>query len=408
MTLQIPHGWDEVELGDLYDLSNGVDANKTAYGSGVPFANVLEVITKESLSAADIPGRVNLPPAVVARYRVQYGDLLFNRTSETQEEVGLASVYIGHSPVVFGGFVLRARPKTKRVDVEFAKYAFRTHTVRQQIVARGQGGIRANIGQRDLRTVRVVLPPVDEQRELAATVSDVDVLIDGLGDLIVKNRDIKQGAMQHLLSGATRLPGYGTLWKEKKLGEVVSTSSGGTPPATVSRFYGGGIPWVSISDMTSSGKWLRGTKRTLSGEGLKISAAKLYPPGVVLYAMYASLGECSLAIGEVRSSQAILGIETGADLDSEFLYYYLQFIKPKVKLFGQQGAQSNLNAGMVRDFSINLPDIEEQRAIVEALSEIDDEIDRLVELRSKTRETRIGLMQELLTGRTRLFQGAAA
>jgi len=187
-----------------------------------------------------------------------------------------------------------------------------------------------------------------------------------------------------------------------KLGTVAQMGSGGTPPSSVARYYGGGIPWVSIADMTTRGKYIHGTERTLSTEGLNSSAAKLYEPDVVLYAMYASLGECSLAVGRVSSSQAILGIKPGPRLDREYLYYYLHSIKPTVKTMGQQGTQSNLNAGMVRDFDIPLPPLDEQRHIACALSDADAETDALERLIAKKRAIKQGLIQELLSGRTRL------
>ncbi|NLG64289.1 MAG: restriction endonuclease subunit S, partial [Actinobacteria bacterium] len=130
------------------------------------------------------------------------------------------------------------------------------------------------------------------------------------------------------MTGRTRLPGFSGDWETTKLGEVASMGSGGTPLSSVPRYYGGGIPWVSISDMTRGGKYIAETETTLTKEGLASSAAKMYEPGVVLYAMYASLGECSLAVGRVTSSQAILGIKVGPRLDREFLYYWLQYLKP--------------------------------------------------------------------------------
>lgn len=179
-------------------------------------------------------------------------------------------------------------------------------------------------------------------------------------------------------------------------------SSGGTPTSSVSDFYGGGIPWVSISDMTTRGKYIATTERTLSEAGLAASAAKLYDPNVVLYAMYASIGECSLAVGQVSSSQAILGISVGPRLDREYLYYFLQSIKPRVKLLGQQGTQANLNAGMVRDFDIPLPDINEQRRISRALGDVDQLIAGIERTIVKRRSLTEGMMHELLTGRSRL------
>lgn len=104
-------------------------------------------------------------------------------------------------------------------------------------------------------------------------------------------------------------------WPERRLGDLATMGSGGTPSSKVPKYYGGGIPWVSITDMTASAKYVARTAKTLSHEGLSASAAKLYEPGVVLYAMYASLGECAIAVGRVSSSQAILGIQAGAQLD---------------------------------------------------------------------------------------------
>ena len=199
----------------------------------------------------------------------------------------------------------------------------------------------------------------------------------------------------------------GREWRQVRLGDVASMSSGGTPPSSSREMYGGGVPWVSISDMTRGGKYIEQTERTLTEDGLANSAARLYPVGVVLYAMYASLGECSLAVGQVSSSQAILGIDPGPELDPEYLYYHLQAAKPNVVKMGQHGTQANLNAGMVRDFVLPLPNKAEQRSIASALSDVDELIGALERIIRKKRDVKQGAMQQLLTGRTRLpgFEG---
>lgn len=191
-------------------------------------------------------------------------------------------------------------------------------------------------------------------------------------------------------------------WTEQRLGDLATFGSGGTPSSKVPKYYGGGIPWVSIADMTASAKYVRKTAKTLSSDGLAASAAKLYEPNVVLYAMYASLGECAIAVGRVSSSQAILGIQVGAQLDRDFLYYYLSSIKSQIKKIGQQGTQSNLNAGMVRDFRVSLPPLPEQQRISSAVSAVDDLIVALDRMIAKKQAIKQGMMQQLLTGKTRL------
>ncbi|MGJ0203041.1 restriction endonuclease subunit S [Leucobacter sp. gxy201] len=191
-------------------------------------------------------------------------------------------------------------------------------------------------------------------------------------------------------------------WSEKRLGDLATMKSGGTPSSKVPKYYGGGIPWVSIADMTANGKYVKITAKTLSAVGLSASAASVYEPDVVLYAMYASLGECAIAVGAVSSSQAILGINVGAELDRNYLYYFLSSIKREVKITGQQGTQANLNAGMVRDFRIPLPPLEEQKRLAGVLADTDDLISTLERLIAKKQAIKTGMMQQLLTGKTRL------
>lgn len=223
---EAPQGWRPISFSEFLEFRNGVNAEKKAYGAGIPFVNVLEVITHIHLRIADVPGRVTLSESNADRYRIEYGDVLFNRTSETQEEVGLASVYLDSSNAVFGGFVIRGRPQHNHLDSMFAGYALRSRSVRSQIVAKGQGAIRANIGQRDLRKVIAILPPLKEQREIAAALSDVDALISGLDKLVAKKRAIKLAAVQQLLTGKTRLPGFRDPWKQTYLGEIAAIKTG--------------------------------------------------------------------------------------------------------------------------------------------------------------------------------------
>jgi type I restriction enzyme S subunit len=118
--------------------------------------------------------------------------------------------------------------------------------------------------------------------------------------------------------------------------------------------------------------------------------------------MYASIGKCTIAKEEVTTSQAILGIKVQKSLDTEFLYYY--FIHKKNELInqGQQGTQANLNKGMIQDIKLFLPNIEEQKAISEILSDMDLEIEQLESKKAKYQSIKHGMMQELLTGKTRL------
>ena len=264
----------------------------------------------------------------------------------------------------------------------------------------GQPGINS----KEYGSLPVPVPPLPEQRAIAAVLSDADELIASLEALIAKKRDIKQAAMQQLLTGGTRLPGFGGEWKNRQLGELATMASGGTPLTSVPAYYDGDIPWVSISDMTNSGKVITNTARHLSHRGLANSAARLFPAYTVLYAAaYASLGECSIAGKVLCTSQAILGILPGQSLNSEFLYYYLTWIKKMVKELGQQGAQANLNKNMVLGYRLpnSLPS-PNSKPSPPPYADMDDEIAALEHRLDKTRAIKQGMMQQLLTGSIRL------
>lgn len=160
--------------------------------------------------------------------------------------------------------------------------------------------------------------------------------------------------------------------------------------------------------MTSGvGRVITKTERTLSRLGLNNSAARLFPSGTVLYAMYASIGECSVAGRSLCTSQAILGIQPGSSLHRVFLYYWLTWIQRRVKALGQQGTQANLNKDMVQDLSLPLPSLPEQSAIAAVLSDLDDLVGSLEALIAKKQAIKRAAMQQLLTSRTRLpgFEG---
>jgi type I restriction enzyme S subunit len=321
------------------------------------------------------------------------------------EEIGIAAVMLDDTEkTVYSGFVLRARPINESLDDMFKTYCFSPRYFREQVTSRASYTTRALTNGRLLSASFLIRPPLPEQRSIALALSDMDELLSSLDQLIAKKHNLKKATMQQLLTGKTRLSGFSGEWKAKRLGELTEMYSGGTPTTSVHSYYGGDIPWVSISDMTKGGKFIAMTDRNLTQTGFASCAAQLFPAGTVLYAMYASLGECSIASVPLCSSQAILGISTRSTLNNEFLYYYLTSSKSIVKSLGQHGTQANLNKGMVEDFWLRLPSIPEQTAIAKVLSDMDVELTALKARRDKTHNLKQAMMNELLTGKTRLVK----
>lgn len=400
----IPESWSAVQLSTLGTFKNGINKSGDAFGYGSPFVNLMDVFGASRIDSSNSLGLLKTSLEEQKTYNLQHGDVIFIRSSVKPSGVGLTVVIESDLPkTVYSGFLIRFRDNNL-LDIEFKRHCFYSEKFRGSLIGASSVSANTNINQDNLKKLLIALPPTrEEQNAIGAALSDVDAVLDCLDKLIAKKCKLKQAAMQQLLTGRVRLPGFSGAWKVRRLGELAGMGSGGTPLSSIAAYYDGDIPWVSIADMTRGGKVIRKTERNLTSLGYEKSSAQMFSSGTVLYAMYASLGECSIAGDSLCTSQAILGIRPKTGLSSEFLYYHLTSLKSTIKLLGQQGTQSNLNKSMVQNFALNLPGPTEQIAIVEFLSSMDKELDVLERRREKTALLKKGMMQELLTGKTRLI-----
>jgi type I restriction enzyme S subunit len=402
----IPDDWPLVPFAELFDFRNGVNADKASYGRGVRFINVLEPITYSHICGPEIAGQVTLPERVLASYAVRRGDVLFNRTSETQDEVGLAATYLGTGRVVFGGFVIRGRPTDQSLDAVYSGYALRAPIVRSQIIPMGQGAIRANIGQKNLSLVVAPVPPLPEQRAIAAALSDVDALLVGLERLIAKKRDLKQAAMQQLLTGQTRLPRFSGEWEVKPLKGIVQTPITDGPHLTP-QFLEDGVPFLSVNNLIDN-KIDLGDLRFVSQEDHEAFSRKCKPrKNDILLGKAASVGKVAIVELEMEFNiwSPIAMIRVSDSHAPRFIYYQLQSfdIVRQITLLTNSSSQGNIGMSDIEKLHLALPSLPEQSAIATVLSDMDAEVTALEARRDKTRALKLGMMQELLTGRTRLL-----
>ena len=296
------------------------------------------------------------------------------------------------------------RPVNDRVDIDYLISYFLTKRGTDILEAASPGGAGRNktLGQERFLKSKIVLPPIGEQQKIAAILTTQDRVIELKEKRLAEKQRQKKYLMQQLLTGEKRLPGFSGAWEKEKLGKCASMCSGGTPDTKNEKYYGNDYIWISIKDMTSAGKYICSSERGLTEAGLLNCSARLFPKGTILFAMYASIGECSIAETECCSSQAILGIEPDSKLNNEFLYYLLSNSKGYFKSFGQASSQPNLNKGIVQSIVVQIPEIEEQAAIAEVLSAADRGIELLQQDIEQEKQKKKALMQLLLTGIVRV------
>ena len=400
----IPEDWEAVPVGDHFTFKNGLNKARQFFGRGTPIVNYMDVFAKPSLRIDEIVGQVDVSPNELNAYNVRKGDVFFTRTSETVEEIGTASVMLDEPErTVYSGFVLRARPINDSLDDSFKAYCFSPRYFREQVIARASYTTRALTNGRSLSAALLARPPLPEQRAIATALSDVDALLAALDQLITKKRDLKQAAMQQLLTGQTRLPGFNGGWEISALKRFVRTFI--VPMRDKPKRLTGDIPWCRIEDF--DGMYLADSR---SGQGVDTATIrsmnlKVYPAGTLLVSCSANLGRCAIAARPLVSNQTFIGLEVDDRAASNVFFYYLMtFEADRLNSVSSGTTISYLPRQKFQEFAVFAPlDKHEQVAIAAVLFDMDAEIVALEARRDKTRDLKKGMMQELLTGRTRFL-----
>ena len=257
-----------------------------------------------------------------------------------------------------------------------------------------------------LKALSLSVPPLPEQRAIATALSDVDGLLGGLDRLIAKKRDLKQAAMQQLLTGQTRLPGWDGAWEETTLGELATFLSGGTPSRSNDDYWTGDIPWISASSLRCFEIWRSDSNVTKEAVD---AGSKMAPVGSSLLLVRGSALHneilCGLVTKPVCFNQDVKALVPRSQVVPRFLTLFIRGTSEEfLKLVSSAGNTAGvLDTKLVKAFAINLPSLPEQTAIASVLTEMDGELAVLEQRREKTRALKLAMMQELLTGRTRLL-----
>jgi type I restriction enzyme S subunit len=248
----------------------------------------------------------------------------------------------------------------------------------------------------------VALPPTKaEQETIAEALSDADALIESLEQLLTKKRHIKQGAMQGLLSGKKRLPGFSGEWEETILGSVTERIiGGGTPSRNVPSYWNGSIPWMTVKDFANHSPL--GTLESITRDGLRNSTSNLIPRQTLITSTRMALGKAVIFQVDVCINQDLKAIFPCRETDTRFLYYWFQFNESRIADMGSGSTVMGISLGELRNIAFTKPARAEQIAVAAILLDMDAEIAAVEAKLAKARSIKQGMMQELLTGRVRL------
>jgi type I restriction enzyme S subunit len=352
-------------------------------------------------------GLVNSTPVEWELYKLRRGDVLFVRSSVKPKGVGLTTLISEDLlETVFSGFLIRFRDHGQ-LTLEFKEHCFWEYGFRRRLIAYSTVSANTNINQEALKRLQIGFPPkFHEQCAIAGALSEVDRLVASLDRLISKKCDLKQAAMQQLLTGEKRLAGFSDEWIDCLLSDIAAPSKGkGIRKDEVVR---NGLPCIRYGEIyTRHNDYIRAfysfIPRKIAMQSQRLKQGDL---------LFAGSGETAAEIGKCV---AFLGDEeayAGGDIvifhpvrqNSLYLGYLMNhpsIVDQKARL-GQGDAVVHISSRNLGRLRLRVPHLEEQTAIAAVLYDIDAELGALEQRRDKTRALKEGMMQELLTGRIRL------
>jgi len=375
-------GWEEKSIGKLGTFSKGSGVSRADSNSGkLPCIRYGEIYTTHNDYIKDFTSFISSEVAQTAKV-LKRGDLLFTGSGETKEEIGKCVAFIDDFEAYAGGDIIILTPSGE-VDPLFMGFMLNTPDVVKQKASKGQGDAVVHITAKALSDVTVLLPSLPAQRAIAAALSDADAYIAALEKLIAKKRNIKQGAMQELLTGKRRLPGFSGEWVEKPLSRVLKVGHGKSQHEI--EIAGGKYPILA------------------TGGEIGKTNAFLYDQPSVLIGRKGTIDKPQFMDTPFWSIDTLFYTIIGESASPKYLYYL--FCTIEWANLNEASGVPSLSAGIIEKLEVYLPsDKNEQAAIAEVLSDMDAEIDALAAKLNKARRIKSGMMSELLTGKIRLVE----
>lgn len=417
----IPEDWVIEKLGVIGKFKNGINKSADDFGYGYPFVNLMDVFGKPEIIGDEHFGLINSTELDKKEYSLVQGDVLFIRSSVKPSGVGLTTVVMSDlMDTVYSGFLIRFRTDNQLV-IEFKKHCFYEESFRNRVICASTISANTNINQDSLKDIYLVYPSSKkEQTAIANALSDVDALISELEKMIAKKQAIKTATMQQLLTGRTRLPQFalredgskkGT--KQSELGEIpedweiYSLSSicdvrDGTHDSP--KYKDNGIPLVTSKNIIDDILDLSNVSFISSEDALAINKRSKVDKGDIIMSMIGTVGSAVLLLEEPKFCIKNVALFKPKKVSGEFLVQLIQSktFQDYLEDSMDGGIQKFVSLGTLRNMEIVLPSLVEQVEIATILFNMDAEIQAQKQRLSKTRQIKQGMMQELLTGKTRL------
>jgi len=382
----IPNDWTVKTLGEclVKNPDYGINAAAVNYNDNLPtYLRITDI--SEDGKYINL-NKVSVDNFQADSYYLEDDDIVFARTGASVGKTYLYDKNDGR--LVFAGFLIRAKSNPKILNSKYLLFSTQTKHYWSWVLANSMRSGQPGLNSNEYKSFQIALPPtLAEQTAIAKALSDADGLITGLVKLIAKKQNIKQGAMQQLLQ-----PKEG--WEVIKLGDYVKITSGESPSKF--NFKQNGVPYFKVDQLNNSEKYQIDTP-------YYIETINIIPKGSIIFPKRGA----SILLNKVRILKEDSYMDTNLmtltlyeELESEFIYYMLIYIE--LWRIADTTSIPQINNKHINPIEISFPSKVEQTRIATILSDMDSELSALEQKLEKYKKVKLGMMQELLTGKTRL------
>ncbi|EEP60453.1 restriction endonuclease subunit S [Sulfurihydrogenibium yellowstonense] len=413
----IPEDWEVARLGEVFEVKQGkqLSAKENRDGKVLkPFLRTSNVLwNKIDLSELSY---MPFSESEFKNLKLKKGDILVCEGGD----VGRTAVWDGQiDEISYQNHLHRLRSVKDSINNYFFAYWMEyAITIKNLYHQNANKTTIPNLSSSRLKAFPIPLPPLEEQKAIADILSTVQNAIEKTEKVINATKQLKKSMMKHLFTyGAVAVDEIDKVklkeseigltpehWEVVRLGEVVEKmKAGGTPKRSEKRFWGGSIPFILIEDLTKNNLYIEDAREYITEEGLENSNAWIVPENSLLLSMYATIGKTAVNLIPVATNQAILGIIPKRDrLNVEFGAYLLKFHSKRLLSQNIQTTQRNVNKGIVENFLIPLPPLDEQQKIANILTTIDQKIQAEEKKKVALRSLFKTLLHQLMTGKIRV------
>lgn len=386
--------WEAKELGDLLMFQNGINAPAEKYGKGIKYISVMDILNNTFITYDRIRGLVDIDDQTLKNYSVEYGDIVFQRSSETPEDIGHSNVYLDDRTATFGGFVIRGK-KTGDYNPLFFKYLLDSGTARKEIIRIGQGAQHYNIGQEGLRKISLYFPKESEQKKIARILELIDTNIGLHTALIMALKSYKRGLIRKLLTpDRSRLDG--DKWTYITIGELGKFVKGA--PLSKADISAEGDPFILYGELyTTYGEVITSVIRKTNAKVDPVYYSKV---GDVIIPTSGETPEEISTASCVMVPNAILAGDLNIFrtnlVDGRILSYILNHIANwQIARIAQGKSVVHIQASELSQIEIAFPDSKEQARIVSVISGLDRIVSKNEDILEKLTMVKDALLQQL-------------